>query len=344
MKRLVGSLALLLVATLAGAAVDLIVPAPQVTKTGNVTRTIQKLTFANELTYYTLTYDYDTQPDKPGEAGSTWWGWTAGFMPIGMTEPTTCNWYWQAFLNWTFDDEDLSKRPATVRVIHPGGNDGMVEFAWDTPKVKATLRFAMTSGNDKLLLFGSYEPKTPVQRSVLRFSSYPGGFEQPHNRAVTTALGTRRVGETVQLDFSREKWVLLEDTTPDKPRAGSAGLVLGTPESFASGTIPVGDYGIVPQFVLKPEARRFAVALYSFPGLPDFQKTREYFGKSADAEALVLGKLSAGDLDRPLPPLSVDPSRFTSFREQAAKLFARGVETWQPDPTPLAFDWAKRLL
>jgi len=43
------------------------------------------------------------------------------------------------------------KRPAKFSVIRNGGQDGLVEFAWDTPKVKASIRFGLASGNEEAL-------------------------------------------------------------------------------------------------------------------------------------------------------------------------------------------------
>ena len=76
------------------AAVDVTAPLAQVSPDGNGKRTIQTVTLANGVNSYTLVYDYDTRDDRPGEATSTWWGWTAGDIPIDMTAPSNanCNW------------------------------------------------------------------------------------------------------------------------------------------------------------------------------------------------------------------------------------------------------------
>jgi len=105
----------------------------------------------------------------------------------------------------------------------------------------------------KLFMFGNYEPKGEVKRSYLKLICYPATFEEPRNRAVTTALGTKLPGDTAQLDLSKERWVLYEDITPKRPASGSAGLLVGTPQAFSRITIPVGGYGIETQAELEPE-------------------------------------------------------------------------------------------
>jgi len=257
-----------------------------------------------------------------------------------MTQPSNPNWYWQAFFNWRFGDEDLSRRPAQVRVVRTG-QDGVVEFAWDTPLVKASVFFALPSGSDKLMMFGRYEPKAQLRPSKLTLSCYPTGFEPPHNRAVTTALGTQQDGALKSLDLTKERWVLYEDVTPNRPGAGPAGLLVGTPEAFDSISMPAGGYGIVTTAVLKPEARSFALGLYDFPALPDCEQTRSYFRQSADAEALALGRAAAAGIEQPLPALPLEARRMATIRVGQEKLFQRPAETWRP-LKGVSFPWVAK--
>lgn len=313
------------------------------TTTPQGTRVVQPVVLANENASYTLNYDVVHNPETPDTITSTWWQWEQGYITIGMTGPSNPNWYWQGFIRWTFDGESLHTRPAQFRVIRDGGPDGMVEYAWDTPVVRATLRFAMVTGSDKLLMFGSYQPKQPVENVRLLLSCYPASFDQPRNRRVTTALGTREPGTTVQMDLARERWALLEDVTEGRPASGSAGLLVGTPESIESITIPVGDYGVTPTIALPPGGGSFALGLYDFPTLPDPMATRAYFARSADAEAQQIGQMAAGDLDQPLPAMPMDPERLAQLLAQGEDMLDRPAELWRPNPEPLEFPWAANL-
>ncbi|MCD6362267.1 MAG: beta-galactosidase, partial [Armatimonadetes bacterium] len=260
-----------------------------------------------------------------------------------MTAPSMPNWYYQAFFNWTFDDEELRTRPAEMHVVRPYGTDAMIEYLWDTPVVRAWVRFAMVEGSDKLLMFGGYEPKREVKTSRLEFVCYPAFFPEPRQRAVTTALGTRRPGDSIQLDLEKEHWVLYEDTTEGRPGDGSAGMIIGTPDAFAAVTIPVGAYGINTTLELKPDARRWALALYDFPSLPDYRETREYFARLGDAEAEALERIAAGDLDQPLGEMPRDEKRVAAVLALGAEMFDRPSEIWRPSPEPLEFPWAHAL-
>jgi len=325
----------------ARAAVSVALGGRQETPTPQGKRVVQPVTLGNEVCNYTLNYDIVELPDRRDEIASHWWIWTLDYVTLGMTEPSQANWYFQGFFNWTFDGEALHNRPATIRVVRDGGADGVVEYVWDTPKVKATLRFALASNSDKLLMLGTYEAKQPVRESWLKLTCYPTGFAQPRQRAVTTATGTATAGQTVSLDLARQRWVLYEDTTAGRPGCGPAGLIVGTPDAFASVTIPVGSYGIDTKLVLKPDQHRFAIGLYDFPTLPDLEQTRAYFRASADAEARWLQAAAPGGFETPLPAGALPEDRRGAVLEFGRKQLQREVERWQPNPEPLRFGWAK---
>lgn len=306
-------------------------------------RRVQSVSLSNELANYTLTYDIDTVAGKPDEVTSHWWAWTIQYVTLGLTEPTNANWYFQGFFNWYFDGESLYNRPATMEVLRAGGTDGLVQYTWDTPTVTARIRFGLTTGSDKLLMFADYTPKTAIKVSRLRLNCYPTGFAQPRQRAVTTAQGTRRTGDVVDLDLAAERWVLYEDTTEGRSGDGSAGLLVGTPSAFAKIHIPVGEYGITTDLTLKPEARSFALALYSFPTLPDYQATRDYFQAGGDAEAAWLGHQAGREAGGPLPAWKLPEQRREALREWTARLFDRPSERWRKLNEPLEFDWSAKL-
>lgn len=306
-------------------------------------RTVQSVTLSNELCHYTLTYDIVRLPDRTDQIASHWWIWTLDYVTLGMTEPSTANWYFQGFFNWHFDGEALHNRPAAMRVIRAGGADGVVEYVWDAPTVRAVVRFALASRSDKLLMWGLYEPREPVRESRLKLTCYPTGFDAPRQRAVTTAAGTFPAGATVSLDLARERWVLYEDTTPGRPGCGPAGLLIGTPDSFSSVTIPVGNYGIDTRLDLKPDRRSFALALYDYPAFPGLEETRALFRAQGDAEARWLEAAAADGFAKGIPPGMVSAERLEAIRAAAEKALARGIERWQPDPEPLRFAWALPL-
>ncbi len=316
---------------------------PRQSKTPEGQRVEQAVVYANEAAHYTLNYDVIHDPETPGEVTSNWWAWKSDTITLGMREPSQPNWYWQGFIKWKFDDESLHDNPAEINVIREGGQDGMVEYVWDTPKVHATLRFALASGSDKLLMFGSYEPKEPIENVRMVLTCYPTGYAEPRNRAVTTTLGTREAGEEVNLDLQQERWVLYEDLTEGREGQGPAGLLVGTPDAFESITIPVGSYGIDTTLNLPSESTDFALGLYDYPLFPDTEEARAYFNRSADSEAEQIGQMAAGDLSQPLPPMPMDQQRREKLREHGQDMLDRPAELWRPNPESLEFPWAAQL-
>jgi len=137
--------------------------------------------------------------------------------------------------------------------------------------------------------------------------------------------------------------VLLEDTCEGRPGDGSAGLLLGDPEAFASVTLSgIGGYAEYVDLALKEGRRGFALGLYEFPSMPGPEETRAYFRRSADAEAEALAALAGADLDKPLKPLPADDERAATIASRDAKLLTRPAETWRPVGPP-DFPWASRL-
>ncbi len=324
------------------AAVNVTALDPETSETPEGQRVAQTVVLASENAHYALTYDVIHDPDSPGDVTSHWWQWTTGYITLGMTEPSGANFYWQGFLRWTFDDLSLHTKAAQFSVVRDSGQDGMVEYLWDTEKVRARLRFALTTGSDKLLLFADWEPKEPIAQTQMTLAVYPATFPEPRNRRVTTTLGTREQGP-VTLDLTQERWMLLEDVTEGRPASGSAGVLIGTPDAFESVSVP--SIGYMCPVALRPAqgARSFGVGLYDFPTLPDYLATRAYFERSADTEARQIGEMAAGDLSRPLPPMPIDAERAAELNELGEGMLDRPAELWRPDPEPLDFPWAADL-
>ncbi|MBT3286214.1 MAG: hypothetical protein HN380_02630, partial [Victivallales bacterium] len=180
---------------------------------------VQNVILANDLVSYTLRTEYFEDPDQTGRILPKKWAPTMGYTPLGIAAPSMALWYNQGFMHWTFDDLNLRDFQPRMRVIRKFGADAVVEYSWDTPKAKVTMRFGVVQGNDKLVLLARWQPKTEIKTVKLRLQAYPATFSKPHNRRATTALSTRETG-SAQLDLAKEKWVLLEDITEDRPSAG----------------------------------------------------------------------------------------------------------------------------
>ncbi|MBN2309285.1 MAG: beta-galactosidase [Candidatus Hydrogenedentes bacterium] len=306
-------------------------------------RVVQDVVLATGTASYELRYDIIERKEAPGRVDFQMWAPTIGYTPLGIAGPSSANWYNQGFFIWTFDGFNIQDYQAEFRVIREAGPDAMVEYVWDTPKVRAVARFAMTARSDKLLFFGRYEPKEPIGEVKLRLMAYPATFDKPWQRALTTATRTLTEG-TAQLDLAAERWLLLEDTLPGRTGAGSAGLLLGDAAAFRSATvIGIGGYGEYVDLVLDPSRTDFALGLYEFPSMPDYEITRAYFRRLADAESDALARLARADLDQPLEPLPVDETRLAAVVQADEESLARPAETWRAPEEPLDFPWAARL-
>lgn len=322
----------------------LIIPAPQKATVQDGTRVVQDAILETSITSYTLRYEVVEPAEDTGKVTFEKWGpLHAHDIPLGMQEPSMANWYWQGFIHWTFDGFNIYDTRAEIRAIRESGSDAMVEYSWDTPRVRAWLRFAVTSGSDKLLMFAGYEPKEEITNVVMRLTAYPDHFEEPRKRTATTALRTLTEGGAI-LDPAKERWVLLEDVGDTRTGSGSAGLLLGDASAFSRMSVDnIGGYPEHVTLTLKPDRRQFALGFYEFPDIRDFNETREYFRRSADAESDALAELNSADLDQPLPPLPVDAQRTAQILAKDDTKIDRPAERWTPNPEPLSFPWAARM-
>jgi len=323
------------------AAVSVLAPKVNAVPTGR--HVVQDVTLSTSANAYTLRYDAIELADKPGRIGFAMWAPTLGYTPLGIIGPDGALWYNQGFFIWTLDDLNIQDYQASFRVVRDYGPDAMVEYVWDTPKAKVIARFAVTSGSDKLIFFGRYEPKEEVKEVKLRLMAYPATFTKPWNRTLTTATRTLTTGAT-DIDLEKEKWLLLEDVTPDRPASGSAGLLLGDTSAFSKVSVDsIGGYAEYVNLTLSPERREFVLGLYELPSAPEYKATREYFGRLGDSESAALAQVVLADLDRPLPPLPVDAERLAQIEKSEAQLMDRPAEIWRPDPSPLPFPWAAAI-
>jgi hypothetical protein len=309
---------------------------------------VQNVILANDLVSYTLRTEYFEDPDQTGRILPKKWAPTMGYTPLGIAAPSMALWYNQGFMHWTFDDLNLRDFQPRMRVIRKFGADAVVEYSWDTPKAKVTMRFGVVQGNDKLVLLARWQPKTEIKTVKLRLQAYPATFSKPHNRRATTALSTRETG-SAQLDLAKEKWVLLEDITEDRPSAGSAGLLLGDTTAFSKATLAsIGGYAEHVDFVLAPGRTSLALAFYELAEHPDYKQTRTHFRAGGDAESASLAQLLAADWDQPWSLPTGNPERFREIlrqrKQRDAEMLARPAEAWTAAKrAPGSFPWFQSI-
>ena len=225
------------------------------------TRVVQDVSLATATGGYTLRYEYLEREDDPARIGFSKWAPTLGYVPLGIAEPSLENWYNQGFFQWTFDGFNINEYKAQFRVIREFGPDAMVEYVWDTPKVKAIARFAVTSRSDKLLFFGRYEPREEIHDVRLRLMAYPATFEKPWNRRVTSQARTLRGRRgrhrscTGTLAAVRGRRTRADGCGP----AVAAGRCLGVRERRRERHRGYAEY---TDLVLNPGRRDFALAFY----------------------------------------------------------------------------------
>ncbi|MCK5801452.1 MAG: beta-galactosidase, partial [Lentisphaeria bacterium] len=342
------ALALVVVATVS-ADCEVSTPKPKVSTVPTGRALIKDMILANDVTSFTLRSEYIEPENDPDHVLPKKWAQQIGYMPVGIASPAMALWYNQGFFQWTIDGDSLHLYRPRMRVVRSSGADAVVEYKWDTPKAEVSVRFAVIEGFDKLVMLGRWIPKEKLTSVKLTFMAYPSTFAKPHNRCVTTALGTRRTG-SFKLDLSKEKWILLEDDTANRPMAGPAGMLLGDVSAFQSVTATeVGGYGEYVNIEMAPGRTSFALAFHEMPEAPGIAENRASFRLAGDAESAALAKLVLADWDQPLTLPPGDPERVGEIRrrrrESAAARLSRDAEKWSATPKPAKgkFPWFSKI-
>ncbi len=278
--------------------------------------------FATGPTTYGLSYGIEVpEGSPPTKATSGRWVFTTGYIPLGMTTPTSANWYGQGFFTVRLDGRPIHDVAADFRTVRPGGEDALVEGTWPTPKGPVTIRLAMRGGDDKLLMQVALDPDTKAEQWEVELRCYPHAFSEPRDRRIATASRDVEAPQSVDLDLAREPWVLYYDKIMDgdPTGAGPCGLVY-VPDEVASAKVIVGTYPITTKLVAKPGGRRITVGLWDFTRAGDLATQREYLGEGGAMIARDVAAVAAQDWNAGvLPAAKLPESRVAMLAERVQK-------------------------
>jgi len=200
-----------------------------------------------------------------------------GLSGMGLSGPTGANWYaggaWDVLVN----GKGLGFYRPDVKVIEQSEARSVVEARWNTPEAAVTLRFSTQSERDYLAVTGTVEPKKTVESLAVKLLAQPGGFIEPRDRRVKTALRDAPHGQSLKLDPQREFWVFYSDDVYDaaknKKSVGPCGLLF-LPTEVQSAAVEVSDYPIRTELTYPPAARTFHLALWEFPQMPNAEAAK----------------------------------------------------------------------
>jgi len=187
---------------------------------------------------------------------------------LGMPAPSNRNWYDAGFIDVVVDGHSLDEIRATFEKVDPD----CIRGAWKSTAATVILTFQLRP-DAGLAIHGRVLPGTASKppNVVVKLWCIPGaGWGSWNDMDKWIATATRNVEHTrtVQLDPTREPWIVFYDKTYDIPHLhaeGPAGLLLD-PDAIEHATINLAPYVVETTIRLKPGVRAFRLAVWDFHG------------------------------------------------------------------------------
>lgn len=249
---------------------------------------------------------------------------------FGMPEPISANWYWGDFFRVSVNDKDATRYRLDDLRVTETGRRGAFQVLWAHPDAEVGLRVMMLPGANHVMghLVWKPRPQAAVKSVVVRLTCYPSFFTAARHRRGDRHCQTPRIDknepETLELAPDKDTYLYFYDTVFDVAKGEGDGpcAVLVAPDAVQGGRVHIGDYAVVTELTLRPEAGQARLAFYDFAAL-----------KNAEAEAYLkahatedLARLAETDF-RPEPVRQFQADR---LKAEATELLAAAADDGTP--------------
>ena len=245
---------------------------------------------------------------------------------FGMPEPITGNWYWCGFFQVMVNGTDaVAYRVSDMRVIETGAR-GAFQIVWQHPEAEIGLRLMMLPGANHVMTDLIWRPKAgaTIKSVSVRMICYPSFFTTSQHRKGERHCQTPRTDmmepKTLDLDPAKDTYLYYYDTVFDMAKGEGNGpcAALVAPAGVQGGKVEIGDYAVITNLDLKPEAGQARLSFYDFAGLTN-AAARDYLKARGAAD---LATLTATDF-RPTTARHFDP---VAFEGDAKRLLADAAD------------------
>ncbi len=246
----------------------------------------RSVTLSNDKTEASLHYSFYEGPPKGLLAAGE-------FAGPGLRGKGALPFYHGGFIDVRFDSQMPLRQHRAVIVPRPGIGKGGVDFVWDLPQAKVTLRVLLLAGDERLYCRLKLEKKGEYKSVTVRLLTFPGWFTHKHDRWVLTPRRDWQhapQGADLTADGG---WMLLYDKVDDPALMGAASrgpaAVLWDPREVSGVRVQSDNYSITPEFTLAASQAEVHLALWGFPYLP-WQTARDRLRAEAPAIGALLAK------------------------------------------------------
>jgi len=248
---------------------------------------------------------------------------------FGMPDPTPANWYWGGFLQVLVNGTDAVQYRVTDMRVTEAGARGALQVIWAHPDADVRLRLMLLPGSNHVLALLTWTPRAgaTIKTLAVRLRCYPSFFTAARHRQGERHCQTPRTDErepnVLELQPAQDIYLCYYDAVFDVARGEGDGpcAVVVAPDAVAGGRVQIGDYAVMTDLDLKPEAGQTRFALYDFTGLKNAEAEAYLKGHAAED----LAQLTATDF-RPEPVRRLDATQLGS---ECARLLAEAGDDGQ---------------
>lgn len=225
----------------------------------------QTATLTNDAITYGLNYTscWHASHGPGGAAGDTY---------LGMSQPTSANWYNGGFLRLRINGDDLGSAQLKELWCAETGPRGTVKLHFDHPQADVLISTLLFGQDDRLFVTIGLSPKTEVTSLSVSLLSYPSYFtywnKREGDRKGMTATQTypQADNKPVSLDPGAQWWVAFYDNVFDPAKGeGDGGCAAAwMPEQVTGAKIVVGSYACTADLTYKPDTRLLRLCFWDF--------------------------------------------------------------------------------
>jgi len=230
----------------------------------------QEARLSNEAITYGFLYNscWDASHGPAGADGSAY---------LGMSQPTSANWYQGGFLRLKINGEDLGLARLSDWWVAEEGRRAAVKMVFDHPRAGVLVSALLYPADDRLFVVIGLTPKADITSLDLALLSYPSYFtywnKRDGDRKGLTAIQTypQADGKRQQLNPAAQWWTAFYDTIFDPARGeGDGGCAVAfVPDQVSAAEIVVGSYACTMDLKLKPDVRQIRLCFWDFHKRPN---------------------------------------------------------------------------
>ena len=242
-----------------------------------------------------------------------------GLSGIGMTRPSATNWYAGGFIDVKVNGQSLGPyKPRLRRTVYASGAVA-VRSEWHPPSGKVTLTFVQLPDDDFCRVVGEVAAASAGMVDI-RLRCFPCITKRTGRRVVWTSSRRCDTAGTL-LARRQDTWFLCADVEYDRAkskRGAGPCAVMFTPSEVASAKASVTNYHVNITLSLRPEARRFHLALWELSNWPN-QKALEHLRNLSKGLKADIGRAASV----PVRTENVPPRAIVVDRQPAATILLK---------------------